>query len=211
MFDNSDIIVDRLLKRGEKADLVMSPGHTEMDRLVQAGALDGQEPRVLGTFELVAIVPAANKLSIKSPEDLKRCNTIASPMPDVNSIGASGKEALTKLGLWDELQPRMVLTKHAIESHTIVASGKADAGIAYRNCPLETAPEKLSKSKVRVGFAFPADSYVRQPCLIARLKASTSPAAGKFLDFISSPAGLKILSDHGLTGAPKPAAAKTTK
>jgi molybdate transport system substrate-binding protein len=200
VFDNSDIIVDRVSKRHEKPDLVMSPGNVEMDQLKAAGFLNADGAKVLGNFELVVMVPAASTLVIKSPADLKQCQTIVSPDPSNNSIGASGKEALTKLGLWDTLKSKMVFTKHAIESHTIVAQGKADAGIAYRNCPLQTNPEKLNKSKVHIGFSFPADSYVRQPCLIARLKTSTSPAAGKFFAFINSPAGLKILADKGLTG-----------
>jgi molybdate transport system substrate-binding protein len=197
-FENSGIIVDLLTKKGEKADLVMTPGNAEMDRL-KAGGVVTAEPKRLGDFELVVIVPAKGKLDLKSPADLAKCKTISCPNPDINSTGLSGREALTKLGLWDALKPKMVFTTHAIESHTMVAGGKSDAGIAYRNCPLDTNPEKLSKSKVHIAFGFPADSYRKQPCLIAKTK-DANELADKFLDFISSTEGLKLLADKGMTG-----------
>lgn len=201
VYDNAGIIVKRLAEKKEPADVVVTPGETEMAMLEKAGLMDPGSRQSLGSFELVCIVPAAGKLAIAKPEDLKQCKTIAMPNPDVNSTGTSGRDALTKLGLYDTLKPKMILPNHAIEAHTMVAGGKADAGIAYRNCPLETNPEKLAKSKVRIAFSFPADSYTQQPLLIAATaQAANRPAADALLAFISSPEGLQILADNGMTG-----------
>lgn len=201
IYDNAGIIVKRILEKGEKADLVVSPGSTEMNALQAAKAINPAEQKAIGDFDLVVIVPTANKLGIKTPADLKRAKTIAMPDPDVNSVGTSGREALTKLGLYDTLKSRMFLPKHAIEAHTMVAAGKADAGISYKNCPLDTNPAKLSKSKVAVAFAFPKDSYVKQQCLVAPLTAATNTAAAKlYLDYLTSTDGLKLLAANGMTG-----------
>lgn len=199
VFDNSGIIVDRLTKKNEKADVVVTPGNVELKKLEEGGIVAPGTAKAVGDFELVIIVPASSKLEIKTPADLKKCKTIACPNNEVNSTGASGEEALKKLGLWDELKPKMVFTTHAIEAHTLVASGKADAGIAYKNCPLETNPEKLSKSKVRIAFSFPADIYTRQRCWVALTKAAKMPEAQQFLTFITSPDGLKLLEEKGMT------------
>ncbi|NPV47110.1 MAG: molybdate ABC transporter substrate-binding protein [Armatimonadetes bacterium] len=201
VFDNGGIIVERLTKKGEKADVVMTAGRVEMKALQDAGLVSADAVQALGEFELVVIVPKASKLGLKTPADLKKCKTIASPDPDVNSTGASGKEALTSLGLWDELKPKMVFTKHAIEAYTMVASGKADAALAYRNCPLETNPEKLSKSKVGLAFDIPEDAYKKQQCLVAPVQGGRTEAAGKFVAFMVSDEGRKLLSDNGLSGA----------
>ncbi|MBU0607440.1 MAG: molybdate ABC transporter substrate-binding protein, partial [Armatimonadetes bacterium] len=201
IYDNAGIIVKRLTEKGEKADVVVSPGQTEMDKLEAAGLMDTSSKQILGTFELVCIMPSNSRQLLKTPADLKACKTIAMPNPDVNSTGASGREALTKLGLWDTLKPKMLLPNHAIEAHTMVAGGKADAGIAYRNCPLETNPDKLSKSKVRIAFAFPPDSYAKQPCLVeVCAKAPNKTAADALVQFLSSDEGRKILADNGMTG-----------
>jgi molybdate transport system substrate-binding protein len=201
-YDNAGILVERLLKKHEQADVLVSPGATEMRHLEQAGLLDSSSEEALGDFELVVMTPRASRLQINSAADLKKCRTIAMPDPQVNSIGTCGQEALTKLGLWEELKGKMVLPKHAIDAYTMVAAGKADAGLAYRNCPLDTNPEKLSKSKVTIAFSFPADSYVKQQCLVALLKAAPNPAAAKaFVAFLTSPAGRKLLADNGMAGS----------
>lgn len=201
IFDNGSIIVDRLAKKGEAADIVMTAGRVEMQALQEAGLVQADTVQALGDFELVVIVPKASKLDIKTPADLKKCKTIGSPDPDVNSTGASGKEALTSLGLWDELKPKMVFTKHAIEAYTMVAGGKADAALAYRNCPLETNPEKLSKSKVSIAFDIPEDAYEKQQCLIAPVQGGATDAASSFIAFMLSEQGRQLLSDNGLSGA----------
>lgn len=201
VYDNAGIIVKRIAEKGEQGDLMVSPGSTEIGQLEAKGFIRPDSKQALGNFELVCIVPATSKLGISKPADLKKVKTMGAPDPEVNSVGTSGKEALTKLGLWDTLKPKMVFSEHAIEAYTLVASGKADAAICYRNCPLETNPKKLAKSKVRIAFSFPQDSYQKQQCLIGELKDARNPTAARaFVDFISSPDGLKILADNGMTG-----------
>lgn len=200
VFDNAGIIVERLTKKGEQGDLVVTPGQVEMGLLKAANMLAPGAPVALGDFELVVIVPVASTLNIKTPADLKRCKTIASASAETNSTGVSGKEALTKLGLWSDLQSKFIYTKHAIDAYTMVASGKADAAVAYRNCPLETNPEKLSKSKVRIAFSFPPSTYQKQPCLIGLLKDAKQQPAQAFIDFVGSEEGRKLLESKGMTG-----------
>ena len=201
IYDNAGVIVKRISQKGEKGDLMVSPGFTEIGQLEKAGFVKDGSKKAIGDFELVCIVPATSTLGISKPEDLKKAKTMGAPNPDINSVGTSGKEALTKLGLWDALKPKMVFTDHAIEAYTLVAGGKADAALCYRNCPLETNPEKLAKSKVRIAFAFPKDSYTKQQCLIGELKDSANAAGVKaYMDFITSTEGLKILADNGMAG-----------
>ncbi len=201
VFDNAGVLVERMAKKGEKADLFISPGSQEFKLLVDAGLAEAGTEKAVGDFELVVITNREAPLQIISAEDLRKAKTISMPDPDLNSVGLSGKEALSKLGLWDELQPKIVKTKHAIVSHTMVAGGKSDAGISYRNCPLETNPEKLSASKVQVAYAFAPDTYEKQQCLIAPVKGAPNPTAARaFVDFVTSEEGLKILDEKGMTG-----------
>lgn len=201
VFDNAVVLGDRIMKKGEKADVFVSPGSTEIGRLEEAGLIDPSSKTAIADFELVVITQREWGAGLAKPEDLMACDTLSMPDPAINSTGASGREALMNLGLWERLKPKMVFTRHAIESHTLVASGKSDAGIAYRNCPLETNPEKLSKTKVKVAFSFPEDSYEKQQCLVAVLKDSRSPAAAKaFVEAIASPEDRQILADNGMTG-----------
>lgn len=201
VYDNPGVLVEKLIGGTETGDVLVTPGSTEMNRLAEKDLVAEDSRQAVGTFELVILVPTNSKLQIKSPADLRKCKTIAAPDPDINSVGASGREALQKLGLWDELKPKMVLTKHAIQAYTMVASGKAEAALAYRNCPLDTNPEKLSKSKVTVACEMPADSYTPQQCLLAVLKQATNAvAAREFVNYLVSLEGRQLLSQNGLTG-----------
>ncbi len=201
VYDNAIVLAERVTKKREPADVFVSPGSAEIGILEKVGLVDPAARRAIGDFELVVITGRGNPLGLKSPADLKRCKTISTPDPSLNSVGLSGKQALTRLGLWNALQPKLVATRHAIQSHTMVAGGKADAGIAYRNCPLETNPEKLSKSKVTVAFSFNPRDYTRQQCLVAPLKTAPNPAgAGLFVEFIASDEGRQLLAAKGMTG-----------
>lgn len=201
VFDNPGVLAEKVVTRGERADVFISPGEVEIGRLEEAGLIDQATRRSIGTFELVVITQRDSLLGLGSPDHLVHCETISVPDPAVNSVGASGKEALDKLGLWDELRPKMVLTRHAIQSHTMVASGQSEAGIAYLNCPMETNPEKLSPSRVMVAFSFPEGSYRPQPCIVAAFKDSANPEAARaFVEFMDSEEGRRILDENGMTG-----------
>lgn len=201
VYDNAIVLARRIIEKHEKADLFVSPGDSEVGRLEKANLCDPKAKKSVGTFDLVVIVQKGNPLGITKPEDLEKAPTISTPDPELNSVGVSGRQVLTRLGLWSKLEPRMLKTQDAIASHTMVASGKSQAGIAYKNCPLETNPEKLSKSKVAVAFDFDPTDYTKQRCWVTPLKnAGNADAAAKFIAFITSRDGLTILAKNGMTG-----------
>jgi molybdate transport system substrate-binding protein len=202
-YDNAGVLVKDIVNNGAKCDLFVSPGSTELNTLASKGKADAATKKAVGKYELVVIVPHGNPQNIQKPEDLLKLKTLSIPDPDINSVGAFGKQALTKLGLWDKLQDKFVrpFPEHAIDSHTMVANGKSQAGISYKNCPLETNPEKLDKSKVAVAFSIDPTTYDAAECLVAIM--SDSPVrtqAQAFIDYLLTPDAQKILVDKGLTG-----------
>jgi molybdate transport system substrate-binding protein len=201
-YDNAITMARRIMDKGERPDLFISPGATEMDILEEQGLIDTANKRVIGKFQLVVYAPKASTVALEKPEDLLQVDTISCPDPEVNSVGAVAKEALTTLGLWDKVEPKVQQTEFPIESHKWVASGKTEAGLGYKHCPLDTAPEKLSKSKVRVALEFPADSYSGAECYIAPLVEAPHPeAAVAFIDYLTSADGQKTLADNQMPGA----------
>lgn len=206
-YDNAMVLVKRVLERNEKTDVFVSPGSTEVEKLEARGITDPAAKKPVGSFDLVAVARHDYSVDIEAPEDLLKCKTISIPDPRDNSVGACAKEALTNLGLWESLEPKLFLTEQPIDSHHAVTGGKADVGIAYNACPLETNPEKMSESDVRICFAFPPDSYKRQHVwVVPTVEARNRAAAEAVVAFLASPEGLKILEDNHLTGASTPAA-----
>jgi len=201
VYDNATVLVEKVLQKGERPDVFVSPGYTEINRLKAKQLVDDKAEINVAQFKLVALVRRDAKIKLEKPEDLKKCKTISMPDPETNSVGESAKGALQKLGLWDELEPKIITTKHAIESHQFVGNGKSDAGFAYDNCPLDTAPEKLSKLIVKPAFYVDEALYDRQDCVVAAMKdAPNAAGAQEFVKFLDTKEARTILEKGGLKG-----------
>ncbi len=202
-FDNAITLAKMVRDKGDRPDLYVSPGARELGLLEEKGLIDEASKAVIGEFDLVLIVPRENPKKIHSLQDLTKADVITCPNPKENSVGMYGEQALRKAGLWDKLMPRgeekIVFTDKAIASHDKVAAGRADAGIAFKNCPLETNPEKLKKSAVQIACDIDHSLYEKPLCYIAVLKEAKNAADAKsFLDFLQTPEARKVMKDNGM-------------
>jgi molybdate transport system substrate-binding protein len=202
-YDNAITNALGIKEKGERPDLFISPGKREMEILEEQGLIDETTKAPIGFFELVVVTPKDNPKDVHSLEDITKADVISLPDPDRNSIGAYGKEALQKKGLWNKLMPkgdeRIVLTEFPIAAYEMIASGKADAALMFRNCPLQTYPEKLQKGSVVIVADVDKKLYEQPLCFIAMLKDSPNAAvAKKFIAFLAEPETQKLLGDNGL-------------
>jgi len=169
--------------------------------VAEKGLIDTAGQKSLGSFKLCVVAPKANRAKMQSVEDLVRVKSISCPDPQFNSVGVAAKEALTNMGLWDKIQGNLVLTQIGSESHTHVSGGKVDAAISFLACPLDTNPEKLSKSKVTVVGVFPDGTYTEPSVEVAPLTEAKNPAAARaFIDYLVSPEAQQILEEKSLPG-----------
>jgi molybdate transport system substrate-binding protein len=203
VLDNAVVLANRIIEKGESADVFISPGEQQMRLLEDEDLIADDSKKAFARLTLVCAVNVNNPAGIETADDLLEAETISCPDPSVNSSGLYAKRALTELGLWEKLQPNMVLTDHAIESHHFVAEGKADAGFMYLRCPLKTSDDKVPQSKVRLAFEFERDSYAPARAVAAAVKNAEEPElARKFVDFLASERGLELLEEKGLDPVP---------
>jgi molybdate transport system substrate-binding protein len=203
VLDNANVLVQRILEKGEKADLLASPGTVEMEVMEKAGAVKPGAVRPFGRFDLVLFAPRSNPAGIATMADLRKpaVKTIAMADPETNSVGRYTRQALQKAGLWDTLTAKMIFTDHPITAYKHVAREKAEASFAYRSCPLKTAPDKLEYSKVRILESVPLDSY--DPAFACIAPLSDSPRAQEFIEFLLSADGQKLLGEHDIPVLPQ--------
>ena len=210
MFDNSNILVDRVAEKGERPDAVVSPGGHELVKLIDAGLVKSSEIRRFGQYDLCLFVPRANVAEVKRIEDLTKdtVKVVAVADPETTSIGHFTVETLKNAGIWDAIQAKVVITGDASQTYKHVASEKADASFAYRSCPLKTAPDKLEYCKVRIIQSVPDDLY--GPAYASAAVLKTAPNAGlaeAFIDMLLSADGQAILRSYELPSL-KPEASK---
>ena len=162
-----------LLRPGTRTDLLRN-------RLVLiAAAVSSASLRIAPGFALV---------------DALHGGRLAMANPDSVPAGKYGRAALRALGVWSAIEPHLARAENVRAALLLVARGEAPLGIVY-------ATDALAEPKVRVVDTFPADSHAPIVYPIAIVASSRSPYAGRFVEYLKSPAARAIWTAHGFTMA----------
>ena len=184
-FAGSTTLVTQLLQ-GASADVVASADTDTMGRLVEGGLVRG-EPTTFTTNELQIVVAGGNPEGISGLADLARTDLVTVLCaPDV-PCGAYAREALAKAGV--SVSPRSnEANVRAVVGR--VASGEADAGIAY-------VTDVLADARVE-GVDIPDGQNVVAEYPLAVLQDAANPAAADaFAAFVQGPQGQAVLGRYG--------------
>jgi molybdate transport system substrate-binding protein len=199
VFDNANVLVNRV-HAGEVGDVFMSPGEMEVRQLAEEGYILADSIKDWGSLDLVVIAAGGVK-TLDRIEDLKSPSVrrVSMADPRTNSVGYYGQKALESYHLWQPLQTKLYLREAPLEAIKLVESGRADAGIAYFTCPLDTAPEKASKEAMRIVARIPRDKYPPVRLQAGLFKKANQPALGHvFIEFLSAPETQKELAANGV-------------
>lgn len=127
---SSGQIANQVLQ-GAPIDVFASADRGWIDRLEEAGRLDGGIPPALYAFgRVVMVVPPGRT----APRDLAALRDpvyarIAIANPEHAPYGVAAREALMQAGLWDELQPRLVIGENVRQAHQLAATGSVDVAL----------------------------------------------------------------------------------
>ena len=204
VFDNANVLVRRV-RKGERPDIFISPGEVEMKQLADEGRIDKGTIADFGSLDIVLFAPSKTKGLNQIGDILKpEIKAISMGDPKFNSIGYYGEQALRSLRLWDRVQDKLTLREYPLEAVKLVSEGRVDAGVTYLTCPLETAPDKASKSDLRVVAKFPRESYPPVRLQVAMLAGTRQrELSQKFIDFLRSKQAQEALSGSGLLPIPE--------
>ena len=191
---------------GADADLLISADAKWADYLAEKDQVARRQD-LLGN-RLVIVVPADSKLEVKTPDDLLAAGVehLALGEPQSVPAGIYAKKALTKLGLWKRLKPKVVSAADVRQALTYVETGAAEAGIVY-------ATDAAISRKVKAVAEIPEKltGPVRYPLVLLK-HGQRSAAAESFYRYLLSPAAAKVFRKHGFIVLSKAkAAAKGTK
>jgi molybdate transport system substrate-binding protein len=190
-FGASSLLARQIIERAP-ADLFISADEAKMDELEKAGLIATETRRDLLSNLLVIVVPNDSKLGIASPEELvTKPQKIAVADPWVVPAGIYTKEYLTRLGLWQKLEPKIVPTENVRAALAAVESGNVDAGFVYK-----TDANISSKVKIAFTVAVEQGPPIRYPvALIKEAKEKTETA--KFLAYLQSTNARKTFERYG--------------
>jgi molybdate transport system substrate-binding protein len=186
----------RQIESGAPADVFFPADEEWMDYLEKKQLLaPGTRHDVLAN-KLVLVAPADSTANVKittGPALLKAIGNarVATGDPDSVPVGKYAKAALTSLGVWDALAPRLVRAENVRGALAYVARGEAPFGIVY------LTDAKIDKN-VKLLDTFPESTHppIRYPIA---LTAKGSADAKRFAQYVSSQQASAIFEKYGFS------------
>jgi molybdate transport system substrate-binding protein len=168
-----------------------------MDALAASGDLrDGTRRDLLGnSLALIAHGKDVQPVTIDASLDLAGLlgdERLAMALVDAVPAGVYGKAALTSLGLWDSVAPKVAQADNVRAALAFVAAGEAPYGIVY-------ATDAVASDEVTVVDTFPAGTHPPIVYPVADLANRDTPAEAAFLDYLRGAAARAAFARQGFT------------
>jgi molybdate transport system substrate-binding protein len=188
------------IAQGAEADVLVSADLDWMDYVEKLGLVKpGTRANLLGN-SLVLVAPKASTATIRVAPgfDLARVlgdGRLAMADPESVPAGKYGKAALTSLGAWDAVAPKIAPSENVRAALKLVSLGEAPFGIVYGS-------DAFADDTVKVVGTFPAESHPPIVYPVALITGGRSTEAADFVAVLKSPAATTIFEKHGFTKAP---------
>lgn len=174
----------RQIEAGAPADLFISADEDWMDYVQNKGLLRPKTRVAFLTNALVIVAPATSKLRLSVERGFPLARALGNgrmALADPGSVpaGKYAKDALSTLGVWAQVQGRVIAAPNVRVALALVERGEAPLGIVY-------ATDAKADPLVRVAGIFPGSSHRPIGYPIAVLARSDDPDAEPFRRFLLS-------------------------
>jgi molybdate transport system substrate-binding protein len=184
------------IENGSPADIFFSADLDWMDYLQEHKLIQvASRHDALGN-QLVLVAPLDSKIRLKIQPHFALAAAIgggrlATGDPASVPVGRYAKQALTSLGVWEEISAHLVPADSVRSALAFVDRGEVPLGIVYET-------DALIDKKVRVVDVFPVGSHLPIVYPIAETMAVMTDAA-KFVAYVRGPAGDVAFKAYGFT------------
>jgi len=177
-------VLARQVEAGGNGDVFVSADQEWMDYLQARNLIDQATRRNLAGNRLVLIAPADSTITLKIAPGFDLAGALGTRRlstgdPDTVPVGRYARSALISLGIWEDIQDRLVRADNVRSAMMFVARGEVPLGIVYTT-------DALIDSKVRIVDTFPENSHPPITYPAATIKGARSEAIA-FLDYLASP------------------------
>lgn len=187
----------RQIEQGAPFELFLSADEAYVDRLSARGLTQG-DGTLYAIGRIVLFAPHGSPLKPDPAlKDLaarlasRESGRLAIANPEHAPYGRAAEQALRSLGVWEAVQPRLLLGENVAQAAQFASSGNADGGIIAYSLALAPA------LRDRGTFALLPETLhapLRQRMVLLQ---RASPAATRFYDYLRSPSSRAILSQYG--------------
>jgi molybdate transport system substrate-binding protein len=189
------------IENGAPFDVFLSADLDYPRKLAEAGfaAAGSLTPYATGRLVLWALKPDLDvKRGLKLLSDAA-VRKVAIANPDHAPYGRAAKAALQHEGLWETLQPKIVLGENIAQTLQFVQSGNADAGLVARSLALSP---KLAGQGHFVEVPEEFHPRLEQGAILTK-RGAAKPDAKAYLEFLRGPEARAILAHFGFGPPPE--------
>lgn len=186
----------RQIENGAPFDIFAAADTEHVEQLERKDLLTPGTRALYARGRLVMWLPAGSNLKIERIQDItaKAFERIAIPKPDVAPYGRAAVESLRSLGIWNEIEGKVVYSQNVSQAKQYVATGNAE--IAFIPLAL-VKPGEGNYLEVNEETHRPIDQA------LGIIKDSTKQAAARqFVDFLLSAEGQELMLKKGFRKAP---------
>jgi molybdate transport system substrate-binding protein len=179
------------IERGAPVDLFAAANQSFIEELDQKGLIVSNTKKLYGRGRITLWTREDSKLNLKDIKDLSKAGVkrVAIANPDHAPYGIAAREALQSSGIWEAVQPKLVLGENVRQTQQYAETGNVDAAIVALSLSVlkpgrwELIPDNLHK---------PLDQ------MLAVIKKTThEPQARQFGDFINGDKGRPLMRKYG--------------
>ncbi|MBP6506003.1 MAG: molybdate ABC transporter substrate-binding protein [Opitutaceae bacterium] len=189
------------ITHGAPFDVFLSADLYYPQALIKAGQADADSltPFATGQLVLWTTKPGLELTALATAVRQPSVKKIAIANPATAPYGRAAQAALTQLGVWAEVQPRLVTGENISQTAQFVSSGNADLGFVALSLVL--SPQLAEKGR---WLAVPAGLHapLTQGAVLTR-RGAANPAARRYLEFLLSPTARGVFARFGY-GPPVP-------
>jgi len=187
----------RQIESGASADIFASADEEWMTYLAERKLIEPATRSSRLGNALVLITPASDNRTVDLRPGVDLAGMIgtgklATGDPAHVPVGRYAQQALTKLGVWDAVAPKIARTDNVRAALVLVERGEAPFGIVY-------ATDAAASGKVNIAGAFPAGSYALVSYPFAILAKRGRPEVKSFFEFLYGPEAQAVYRKAGFS------------
>lgn len=184
------------IENGAPFDVFAAADTEHVEQLELKGLLTPETRALYARGRLVMWLPPGSNLRVERIQDItaKEFERIAIAKPDVAPYGRAAVESLRALGIWNEIEARVIYGQNVSQTKQYTATGNA-----------EVAFIPLALVKPGAGSYLEVSEALHQPIdqALGIIKDSAKQAAARqFVDFLLGAEGQEILANKGYNKTP---------
>ncbi len=187
VFGNMGQVVPQVKEGGNFDFILGDKSHLESTDLAFSGEY------VLGKGRLVAVVAKGSAITSLDQLTDPSVSRIAIADSKKAIYGHAATEYLTRKGLWEKIQPKLLVVGTVPQVSAYVISGEVDIGFINQT--------EAMALEHKIGQLLPVDESLYSPILIVAKRLQQSPhakAAEAFIAFLQTDEARDLIKQHGL-------------